>query len=402
MKKIAGIILSVVFSAFAVAILFWTFSQSVQAAEIVNTTETAADTFNVCSSSCPYTSIQAAIDDAVAGDIISLGAETFTETFTVDKDLTVRGETGGGTIVQAATAPGIATSRIATVTKGVNTAFRWLTLRYGVSGGDGGGIYNSGTLTVTFSKIYSNTAANDGGGIYNDAYLTKSSSLFINASKVMSNTAQYGGGIYNYAYGTPNVGEVTLENAQIVNNSATNGGGVYNQGYLSGDAQLSIKNCTIKNNHATSGSGGGIINTSWKATAFAWLDEIALSGNTSFLDGGGLYNQSFNEGYTTAYLIESNVISNTSSLSSGGGVFNYGTQESTAEVYIAFSMLYANTAVNGGGAHPHAAITSTATIDINNSTISGNTAANGGGLMIYGASGVTATTTLTHTTFLSW
>jgi len=377
MKKIAGIILSVVFSAFAVAILFWTFSQSVQAAEIVNTTETAADTFNVCSSGCPYTSIQAAIDDAVAGDIISLGAETFTETFTVDKDLTVRGETSGGTIVQAATAPGIATSRIATVTKGVNTAFRWLTLRYGVSGGDG-------------------------GGIYNDAYLTKSSSLFINASKVMSNTAQYGGGIYNYAYGTPNVGEVTLENAQIVNNSATNGGGVYNQGYLSGDAQLSIKNCTIKNNHATSGSGGGIINTSWKATAFAWLDEIALSGNTSFLDGGGFYNQSFNEGYTTAYLIESNVISNTSSLSSGGGVFNYGTQESTAEVYIAFSMLYANTAVNGGGAHPHAAITSTATIDINNSTISGNTAANGGGLMIYGASGVTATTTLTHTTFLSW
>lgn len=49
----------------------------------------SAATVTVCASACDYASIQAAIDAASPGDTISLAAETFTETISVDRSLTI-------------------------------------------------------------------------------------------------------------------------------------------------------------------------------------------------------------------------------------------------------------------------------------------------------------------------
>ena len=58
-----------------------------------------APTWTVCSSGCDFTSIQAAVDAATSGDTIQLAAETFYESVTFDKDLTVRGAGPDRTVV---------------------------------------------------------------------------------------------------------------------------------------------------------------------------------------------------------------------------------------------------------------------------------------------------------------
>jgi hypothetical protein len=84
-------------------------------------------------------------------------------------------------------------------------------------GGDGGGIYNTGTLTVNSCTISGNFAVQDqysgggrGGGIFNSGTLT------LNNSTVAGNSAFRGGGIYN-------LGTVTLNNDTISGNSGAEG-----------------------------------------------------------------------------------------------------------------------------------------------------------------------------------
>ncbi|HVW90625.1 MAG TPA: hypothetical protein VHC01_14270, partial [Gaiellaceae bacterium] len=65
------------------------------AAGIGLTAARAGSTFNVCTSGCPYTSIQAAVTAASAGDTIEVGAGTYAESVTVGKSLTILGAQAG-------------------------------------------------------------------------------------------------------------------------------------------------------------------------------------------------------------------------------------------------------------------------------------------------------------------
>ena len=136
-------------------------------------TARVASTHTVCTSGCDFSSIQAAIDAATTGDTINLAAETFTEPFTIDKTLTIEGTGSENTFLQAAVAPGVASSRVITVTGNVTATINGVTIRYGVAstGRGGGGVLNAGTLTIENSTIYSNTA-DFGGGITNQKILT--------------------------------------------------------------------------------------------------------------------------------------------------------------------------------------------------------------------------------------
>ena len=58
-----------------------------------------------------------------------------------------------------------------------------------MSGGEGGGILNGGTLTVSNSTLSGNSAGLDGGGIHNGGTLT------VSGSTLSGNSASYGGGI---------------------------------------------------------------------------------------------------------------------------------------------------------------------------------------------------------------
>jgi hypothetical protein len=127
----------------------------------------AATTWTVCASGCDYASIKAAIaaPTTLNGDTLAIAAGTYTEPgIVVNKSLTLKGETAATTIVQAAATKGKAPDRVFTIPSGVSVTIWGLTIRYGhVEDGDGGGLYNAGTLTLTNSTIRGNTATSGGG-----------------------------------------------------------------------------------------------------------------------------------------------------------------------------------------------------------------------------------------------
>ena len=162
----------------------------------------------------------------------------------------------------------------------------------GGSGG-GGGIYNTGSLTVSNSTIAGNSGQL-GGGIYNNFSLT------VTSSTISGNTAggQGGGGFYN-------AGTLTMSDSTIAGNYAGDGsygGGIDNFG------PLTASNSTISGNYS-SGGGGGIYNGASVA-----LQNTILAGNTA-VSGPDVYNYvSFSASYS--------LIGNTSDSGITGGTGN--------------------------------------------------------------------------------
>jgi hypothetical protein len=115
--------------------------------------------------------------------------------------------------------------------------------------GAGGGITNSGTLTIIVSTIKNNQGTVQGGGITNSGTLT------ITSSTVSDNgvSGQHDGVGWGDGGGIMNFGTLTFINSTLSNNFATDaGGGIYGSG--------AITNSTISDNRANH-EGGGIFAT---------------------------------------------------------------------------------------------------------------------------------------------
>ncbi len=138
------------------------------------------------------------------------------------------------------------------------------TITGGYNTGNGGGIHNSGTLTVSNITISGNTSTSDGGGIYNYGDLS------IEDCIISNNTADYGGGIENFA-------NASIIRSTIKFNSANYGGGICNDGMI-----LTVESSTISENSAT--DGGGIFNA-YDIT----IQDCVIEENTATNNGGGLY-----------------------------------------------------------------------------------------------------------------
>ena len=146
-----------------------------------------------------------------------------------------------------------------------------------VTGGkavQGGGIINSGNVTLSAITVSGNTAAGGGfggGGIANYGTLT------LTNSTISGNTApnQGGGGITN-AYS----GVATLTNVTVSGNTSGSGGGVASDGGNPGGVGLSLTmtNCTISGNTATQFGGGGVFVIRGGTIT---LTNCTVSGNTS-------------------------------------------------------------------------------------------------------------------------
>jgi predicted outer membrane repeat protein len=282
----------------------------------------AATTWTVCASGCNYTSIKAAIaaSTTVDGDTLAIGAGTYTEPgIVVNKSLILQGAGAASTRVQAASSLNAANARVFTIPIGVSVTIRKLTIRYGSTSGLGGGVSNSGTLTLT------NTT-------------------------VSGNTAETGGGISNYQ------GTLALTNTTVSGNTASSDGG----GLYSSQGTLTLINSTVSGNTVEAGAGGGLANG-----GILTLINSTVSGNTSVVNGGGGL---FNGG--TATLINSTVSGNTAPQDAGGGLNNPGTATLTN------STVSGNTAGLGGGLYNFRG-----TLTLINSTVSGNsTGSSSGGL----------------------
>ena len=134
-------------------------------------------------------------------------------TITIGTNLTMAGP-GAGTLAVSGELSPLTASTVFVVEDGVTATISGLTIENGgrnASVCDGGGIFNSGTLTVTDSSLSDNSAAQcAGGGVYNNggALVVTDSTLSHNSA---GNTG--GGGIYNDG-GTVNVAGSTLSRQQ--------------------------------------------------------------------------------------------------------------------------------------------------------------------------------------------
>jgi hypothetical protein len=146
--------------------------------------------------------------------------------------------------------------------------------------GNGGGVYNSGTLTITNSTISNNWAeyydysGHGGGGIYNIGNLTLINSI------VSNNTATDGGG---GIYGTSGSSTVII-NSQIFANTSINweGGGVQ----IHQDSDFSMYRSWLVGNVALSNDGGGIgVNEG----GTIYIENSIIAGNSTGGSGGGIW-----------------------------------------------------------------------------------------------------------------
>jgi hypothetical protein len=265
--------------------------------------------------------------------------------------------------------------------------------------GDGGGILNFGTLSVSNSTISGNSATFDGGGIctfsgavsFSNCTLTAnqcqggggaiedfSPTLTATNSSFVGNTAVYGGGIdteheggtlsvtgctFVNNQGPANGGALslitttTLTNCAFIGNSGAQGGAIFNV-----DGTLTVSNCTISGN--TARYGGGIVS---RAGGTLTVLSSNLSDNTATLFGGAIaIGQS-----VTATVSDTTLSGNTAQLDGGGGIW---CQSAFCTLVVDNSTLTGNTAPIGG------AIDNNGTLTISTSTLSANTAQEGGGI----------------------
>jgi len=226
-----------------------------------------------------------AISLASSCDSIMVAAATYTENLTIGISLRVIGAGATTTIID-----GGGVNTVVTISSDA-VALSGLTIQHG-DAALGGGIHNSGTLTITKSTITGNQGRGyffqgGGGGIYNSGMLT------INNSTVSGNGTLFsGGGIYNS-------GMLTISKSAISGNGAVTaynggeivrGGGIYNAG------TLTLNNSTLSGNRATASGdfhcgqayGGGIYSRSQTLT----INNSTLSGNYAracvFFSGGGI------------------------------------------------------------------------------------------------------------------
>src|SRR5688572_30839251 len=200
-------------------------------------------------------SLRQAIADVAAGGTINFGPDIFATSQTItltsgqlviDKNLTIQGPGAGRLSIS-----GNNLSRVFFINSGVTATLDGITISNGnPSGdpfvnGDGGGIFNNGSLTVSNSTVSANRSDNGnsesrGGGIHSTGTLSVSNST------INGNNAWEGGGIFNE-------GIMTISNSTISGNASTNtGGGIFN------DSSMAINNSTISGNGAD--TGGGIYN----------------------------------------------------------------------------------------------------------------------------------------------
>ena len=239
------------------------FSDSNEAEVTINVTDNATEVTKtedandgICDEDC---SLREAILGVTPGGRVHLPPGTYTLDLGLEliigKNLTLVGDRAEDTIIQAAVEPHLADFRVLEITGGrVNIS--GVTIRHGRTGGKGGGIYNSGTLTLTDTYVTKNSAYLSGGGIYNEGRLnlTRSTVSYNGAGASSDIFGPDGGGIYN-------TGLLVVAYSTVHNNTANDGGGgIFNTEVPPTYAgQLRIFNSTISDNTALGnlGDGGG-------------------------------------------------------------------------------------------------------------------------------------------------
>jgi hypothetical protein len=277
--------------------------------------------------------------------------------------LTIQGPTG-----RTATVSGGDAIEVLDITRGT-VSISNLAISHGNASGNGGGISNSGTLTLTNCTFDHDVAGNAGGGLINL------------------------------------VGSAKLVGCILTHDSALDGGGIYSEGSASVPAKLTLTSCNLSNDSAT-GVGGGALWVSLYSTAtvtgskfsndstdedgggvFVYKTSTATFGNCIFSNdfagnGGGAL---CTDGVCTAKMTACTISDDTAA--QGGGVCNSGGTVVLSQCTLSNDSCPAD---GGGGGFENGAGTGTVTA----CTFSNDSAAAGGGMFNEGG-----VATVTNCTF---
>ncbi len=220
-------------------------------------TKTADTNDGVCDADCSLREAIIAANALAGADTITLPAGIYTLTIPgagedaaatgdldITADLTINGAGAATTIIDGNGA--VLFDRVVHILAGTTVTISGLTIQNGLplTPGSGGGIFSQGSALILTNSTVSGNTAFHGGGIWNSGMVT------LNSSTVSGNSASggIGGGIVNVGIGT-----LTLNNSTVSGNSIPSGGGggIFNFG-----GTVTLNNSTVNDN--SGGSGGGI------------------------------------------------------------------------------------------------------------------------------------------------
>ncbi len=238
-------------------------------------------TINIPAGIYRLTTLRSGTDDDSTGDL------------NITNTMTINGASAASTTID-----GNQIDRVFNVGSGTAVTISGMTIRNGLTFDVGGGISNTGTLTLNACVISDSQSGvgSSGGGIANLG------TLMLNTTLVSGNRAGgNAGGVYN-----DNLGVMTVEGSVISGNqtlSAGYGGGIGNSG------TMTLDNSLVSDNHAT-GKGGGIANFAGTLTQ----TNCTLNNNSADSDGGAIYSAS------TVTMTDSTITAN-GARGSGGGIY---------------------------------------------------------------------------------
>jgi nitrous oxidase accessory protein NosD len=258
---------------------------------------------------CAKQTIAEGIATVDPGGVVMIREGTFSGNLIVAKDVTLRGVNSASTTIQ-----GSGSDRVIRISAGYTVTIQHVTItggnQTGYTSGGGGGIRNSGNLTLSHSVVTGNYGEPKGGGLSNDSSATLEvfrCTIAGNSTYHAGETGLGGGGIYNS--GTLTVSETTIsENtADDGTSKQDRGGGVFNH-----DGVMLLERVTINGNSAT-GVGGGV--NSNLSSGSTTLINVTIYDNTA--DGGaGLALSGGASGGTTT-INNSTIVGNTATTTYG-------------------------------------------------------------------------------------
>lgn len=295
---------------------------------------TGSDSGDCATEANPCATISYAINQSSDGDTIEIAAGEYTESFEIDKSLSLHGAGEASTIIQAHEQPGAADSRVILIDGNYVVNIADVTIRHGIANdmtfpnSTGGGLLCSGgTLSMTNVTVVNNASAGDGGGMAN----LGGSRTLTNVTFLANYSGLAGGGVYNQA------SSPTLTNVVFDGNVAANWGGA--MANFQGSSPM-LNGVLFSANEATDGLGGAMYNDASSPTLIdvtfrgnkadygggiasfsgssPTLVNVVFSGNdaTGFF-GGGMYNQESSPSLTNVSF------SGNRAGQGGGGLFNY-------------------------------------------------------------------------------
>ena len=287
-------------------------------------------------------SLREAIEAASNGDTISIPAGTHTlklAQLSINKELTLIGAGADKTIVRRASG----LHRVFQIGSSAEVIISGVAIKNGIEAYYGGGIHNTGMLTladciVSQNVVYGADGDGYGGGIYSHGILT-----LVNSTVIDNTASHYGGGVH------VNYGETTLRNSVVMRNTADYGGGISNL------HTLTLLDSTISENRAIV-RGGGIENS-----LYLGIINSVVNGTESLEYGGGIWNSGI------ANLTNTTASGNHSV--KGGGIYNH-----AGTLTLTNGTVNANHASSDGGGISN---NTGATLELVNTLIAGNEAPTG-------------------------